>query len=209
MEGGISDPNYNGCNVPDTGAIMVSINYRLGPLGWLALSNNSEIAGNMGLQDQLLGLQWVQDNIGAFGGNPKKVVLHGQSAGAVDAFTIATLPQARKLISAVISESGGGRDTTLNDTAYFLGSNYIETLNCTITDTGCIRSKSVGELQAAFETVPLLNDSPLPALGVSDPNSFLFGPFLDGKIVPSQAADVGVQVPAIFGSSTSILLCLP
>lgn len=182
---------------------MVSVNYRLGPLGWLALANNSDIAGNMGLQDQLLGLQWVQDNIGAFGGDPKKVVLQGQSAGAEDVFTIAALPQAPKLISAVIAESGGGRDTHLNDTAYFLGSNYVATLNCTTADTACIKSKSTAEIQAAFNNASLLNNIPLPALGVATPNSFLFGPFLDGKVVPSQASDVGVQVPAIFGSSKS------
>ena len=117
-QGGISNPTYDACNVPNTGAIMVSINYRLGPLGWLAIKNNSDIAGNMATQDQLLGLKWIQDNIAAFGGDPKKVVLHGQSAGAADAFVLATLPQAPELMSAVIMESGGGRDSTLNSTAY-------------------------------------------------------------------------------------------
>jgi len=66
--GSISDPTYNGCNLA-TDSIVVSINYRLGPLGFLGLSKFG-IGGNMGTQDQLLGLQWVQTNIQAFGGDP-------------------------------------------------------------------------------------------------------------------------------------------
>ena len=66
--GGISDPFYDGCNVAASGVIIVSINYRLGPLGFLALQNAS-IQGNQAIQDQLLGLEWVQDNIEAFGGD--------------------------------------------------------------------------------------------------------------------------------------------
>jgi carboxylesterase type B len=69
LAGGISDPLYDGCDVAATGAIVVSINYRLGVLGYLALES-AGIGGNQGIQDILLGLQWVQDNIAAFGGDP-------------------------------------------------------------------------------------------------------------------------------------------
>lgn len=66
--GGISDALYNGCFSAED-AVVVSINYRLGPLGYLALES-AGLTGNYGTQDQLLGLQWVQENIGAFGGDP-------------------------------------------------------------------------------------------------------------------------------------------
>lgn len=66
--GSISDPTYNGCNLA-TDSIVVSINYRLGPLGFLALDSFG-IGGNFGTQDQLLGLNWIQNNIRAFGGDP-------------------------------------------------------------------------------------------------------------------------------------------
>jgi carboxylesterase type B len=66
--GGISDPTYDGC-FSATDSIVVSINYRVGPLGFLALSEMG-LHGNFGIQDQLLGLQWVQENIAAFGGDP-------------------------------------------------------------------------------------------------------------------------------------------
>ena len=69
MAGGISNPLYDQCNVPDTNAIAVSLNYRLGPLGFLAL-DSADFGGNQAVLDQLLGLQWVQENIAAFGGDP-------------------------------------------------------------------------------------------------------------------------------------------
>lgn len=71
--GSISNPTYNGCNLAATGAVVVSINYRLGALGFLGLSSFG-IGGNFGTQDQLLGLSWVQTNIRAFGGDP--VITH-------------------------------------------------------------------------------------------------------------------------------------
>ena len=72
--GGISDPMYDGCNVPSTDALMVAINYRLGPVGFMALSS-AGIRGNQGMQDILLGLEWIQQNIAAFGGDPVSPIL--------------------------------------------------------------------------------------------------------------------------------------
>lgn len=66
--GSISNPTYNGCNLA-TDAVVVSVNYRLGPLGFLGLQSYG-IQGNMGIQDHLLGLQWVKENIQHFGGDP-------------------------------------------------------------------------------------------------------------------------------------------
>ena len=67
--GGISNPLYDGCNLAEHNTLVVSINYRLGPLGFLALES-AGIGGNFGIQDILLGLQWIQSNIAAFGGDP-------------------------------------------------------------------------------------------------------------------------------------------
>ena len=67
--GGISNPLYDGCNLADGNAILVSINYRLGPLGFLALET-AGFGGNFGIQDIIMGLQWIQTNIAAFGGDP-------------------------------------------------------------------------------------------------------------------------------------------
>lgn len=67
--GGIAYPLYDGCNLADTGAVVVTLNYRLGPLGFLAL-NSAGIYGNQGIQDLILGFGWVQKSISAFGGDP-------------------------------------------------------------------------------------------------------------------------------------------
>jgi carboxylesterase type B len=150
VAGGISDLLYDGCDLAASDAVFVSINYRLGPLGWLVV-NGSQIPGNMALQDIVLGLQWVQDNIKAFGGDPvrralhpqtltfltlkqRKVLLFGQSSGAYNSWAISTLPQAPKLINAVAQESGGGVDLTSAATAHLLGSTYAAALNCSATD---------------------------------------------------------------------------
>ncbi|KAK4944042.1 hypothetical protein LTR10_016563 [Elasticomyces elasticus] len=198
--GSISNPTYSGCFVPDSGAVMVSINYRVGPLGWLAVEE-AGIEGNFGLQDILLGLQWVQENIRYFGGDPKKLLLHGQSAGAVNTFTIATLPQAPKLISAAISESLGGKDAPLNTTAYYLGTAFAQALNCSSSNTTCLKSVGVDSITDVFNTLPLINSNPQPATVIPSINGFNFEPFVDGKVVPAQPSDAGVQVPTIFGSN--------
>jgi len=106
--GAVSQPLYDGCNSA-VDSIVVSVNYRLGPLGFLAYPD-AGITGNYAIQDQLLALRWVQDEISAFGGDPDKVLLFGQSAGAADSYILSSLPQAPSLFRAVALESGGGRD---------------------------------------------------------------------------------------------------
>jgi carboxylesterase type B len=67
--GGIQDALYDGCNLAAHDTLLVSINYRIGPLGFLTLAS-AGITGNFGIQDLILGLEWVQSHITAFGGNP-------------------------------------------------------------------------------------------------------------------------------------------
>lgn len=86
--------------------IVVSMNYRLGALGFLALPGNSEAPGNMGLFDQQLALQWVQRNIAAFGGNPKSVTLFGESAGSASVSLHLLCPQSYPLFTRAILQSG-------------------------------------------------------------------------------------------------------
>lgn len=73
MAGGIANPTYSGCGSA-VDSVVVSINYRVGPLGFLALEGLG-LRGNMGIMDQLLGLWWVQDNVDAFGGDPVSFAL--------------------------------------------------------------------------------------------------------------------------------------
>merc|ERR1712125_254524 len=74
---------YNGSHiVRNYGVLLVTINYRLGAFGWLAL-DGTDVTGNFGLMDQRASLKWVRRNIRAFGGNPNRVTVVGESAGAM------------------------------------------------------------------------------------------------------------------------------
>jgi len=92
------------------GVVLVTLNYRLGPLGFFAhpdLAKEGEPTGNQGLLDQRLALEWVRDNIAAFGGDPGNVTIFGESAGAADVCYHLVSPGSRGLFHRAVSESGG------------------------------------------------------------------------------------------------------
>ncbi|KAF7633300.1 Carboxylic ester hydrolase [Meloidogyne graminicola] len=93
------------------GIIFVSIQYRLGPLGFLAhpalAKENPKIHGNYGLLDQLFAIKWVKNNIINFGGDPERITVGGHSAGAISAYMLANTPLSSNLFNAIICESGG------------------------------------------------------------------------------------------------------
>lgn len=102
---------YDGEDLARRGAVVVSINYRLGALGFLAhpeLSAESpqSASGNYGILDQIAALQWVQRNIGAFGGDPGRVTIFGESAGGGSVFTLVASPLAKGLFHRAIAQSG-------------------------------------------------------------------------------------------------------
>jgi para-nitrobenzyl esterase len=110
--GSASMPLYWGDRLARKGVIVVTIAYRLGPLGYLAhpeLTQESahHSSGNYGLMDQVAALEWIQRNIGAFGGDPKRVTLAGQSAGSMAVSMLMTSPRAKGLFQRAIGESGG------------------------------------------------------------------------------------------------------
>jgi para-nitrobenzyl esterase len=112
IEGSPNLPEYDGANLARHGAIVVTVAYRLGPLGFLALPALSKesprhVSGNYGLLDQIAALGWIRRNIAAFGGDPSRVTIFGQSAGGISTSILAASPVARGLFAGVISESGG------------------------------------------------------------------------------------------------------
>ncbi|XP_023206731.1 acetylcholinesterase-like isoform X1 [Xiphophorus maculatus] len=86
--------------------VVVTMNYRLGPLGFLAIPNNPNIQGNQGLLDQRLALKWVADNIAAFGGDPTKITLFGESAGAASVGFHLLSPGSQGLFQRAVMQSG-------------------------------------------------------------------------------------------------------
>jgi para-nitrobenzyl esterase len=111
LVGGASrEENYDGARLAARDIVVVSINYRLGVLGWLAhpeLSKESPlgVSGNYGLLDQIEALKWVHSNIRAFGGDPSNVTIAGESAGALSVMYLMAAPPARGLFAKAIAES--------------------------------------------------------------------------------------------------------
>lgn len=102
---------YNGTSLTARGVVLVTINYRLGILGFfshpeLTAKSPHHNSGNYGLMDQIAALEWVHDNIAQFGGDPRNLTLFGESAGAIDAAMLMISPLANGLFRRVISESG-------------------------------------------------------------------------------------------------------
>ena len=102
---------YNGTTLAKKGVIVVTTNYRVGALGFLAhpgldKESPNNVSGNYGLLDQLAALQWVQRNIGAFGGDPSRVTIFGQSAGAESILIHLVSPESKGLYSQAIIQSG-------------------------------------------------------------------------------------------------------
>jgi para-nitrobenzyl esterase len=110
--GSAAMPLYWGDRLARKGLVVVTIAYRLGPLGFLALpeltrESEQRSSGNYGLLDQLAALGWIQRNISAFGGDPRRVTIAGQSSGAISVSILMASPRARGLFQRAIGESGG------------------------------------------------------------------------------------------------------
>lgn len=113
-----AEPRYNGESMAKKGIVALTVNYRLNIFGFLAhpdLSAESpyNASGNYGLLDQLAALQWVQENIEAFGGDPNKVTIAGESAGSISVSLQMASPLSKNLIAGAIGESGAAINPTM------------------------------------------------------------------------------------------------
>ena len=112
IAGDASEFRYDGEHIARRGIVVVTANYRLGVLGFLAhpdltAESPHHASGNYGLLDQVAALRWVHDNIAAFGGNPRHITIAGESAGSVSVNLLMVSPLSRDLIAGAIGESGG------------------------------------------------------------------------------------------------------
>src|SRR5581483_159121 len=188
---------YDGARLAQHGVVVVTINYRLGVLGWLAhleLSAESpeSISGNYGLLDQVQALRWVQQNIGTFGGDPANVTIAGESAGALSVVYLMASPAARGLFAKAIAES-----------AYMISTPELK------------QSKhgSPSAEQSGIAVATALKAPDLATLRKMDATTLTnaaaaarFMPFgvIDGRVLPSQLVDVldrgeQARVPVLAG----------
>eukprot|EP00271_Cylindrocystis_brebissonii_P002635 TRINITY_DN13401_c0_g1_i1.p1 TRINITY_DN13401_c0_g1~~TRINITY_DN13401_c0_g1_i1.p1 ORF type:complete len:644 (+),score=86.64 TRINITY_DN13401_c0_g1_i1:501-2432(+) len=187
--GSASEPNYNGCHmVHSTRTIQVNLQYRLGPLGFLGhpgTIHESGVTGNWGLLDQQMGLRWVQRNIAAFGGDPDRVLLFGESAGGMSVGYQVAMPSSAGLFHAAIGQSGAPFAIKNLHQAYAAGRDYVRRLRCEATDAtselACLRKRTVREMLNAVPPFNALYSSFVPAQH--------FFPIVDGKTLPQQPLD--------------------
>lgn len=185
---------YDGEEMAKKGVIFVSINYRVGVMGFMAhpeLSKESgyNSSGNYGFLDQIAALKWVQKNIAAFGGDPKNVTIAGQSAGAFSVNAMIASPLAKGLFHKAIPQSGGLLSSRLNQNladAEKQGLKFMEKANCT--SLAELRKKSADDIQKA---------SNLQGFG-------RFGTTMDGYVLPTNILEhfkkgLHNQVPIMTG----------
>jgi len=172
LYGSGSDRYYDGTRLAERGVVIVTINYRLGPFGFLAhpaLSVDDPsypTSGNYGLEDQRFALEWVQRNIAAFGGDPAHVTLFGESAGGFSTCVHYLSSRSHGLFEAAISQSGlcGMPDfAPLHATAEAQGTQLAEKLGCPgggADAVACLRAKSVDELMTASAAPEIVDQLP-------------------------------------------------
>jgi para-nitrobenzyl esterase len=181
------EPRYDGESFAKQGIVVVNANYRLGVFGFLAhpeLTKESphHASGNYGLLDQVAALRWVRKNIAAFGGDPDKITIGGESAGSLSVSALMASPLSRDLFQQAIGESGaffgavGGRGPMSLADAEKQGVKFGEAVD----------AKSLAELRAK-------SSSDLLAEAMKKNNGFQFWPIVDGYFLPT-------EVPSIYAN---------
>jgi para-nitrobenzyl esterase len=202
---------YDGTAFAKKGVVLVTINYRLGPLGFLAhpdLTSESpqHSSGNYGILDQIAALKWVQKNIAAFGGNPGNVTIFGESAGSWSVNVLVASPLAHGLFNRAIGESGGtfGPMTRLKEdrdklqSAEKVGVAFAKAAGAT----------SIKELRQvpAEKIVDVFNND-------TEGKKFRSQPNVDGWVLPDEIRNIFAQkkhndVPVIVGSNANEMTSL-
>ncbi len=118
VAGDASEPRYDGENMAKKGIVVITCNYRLNIFGFfthpeLTAEAHYKASGNYGMLDQAAALKWVQKNVVAFGGDPKKIIIAGESAGSIGVSCQMASPLARGIIAGAIGESGAGINPTM------------------------------------------------------------------------------------------------
>ena len=145
--------DYNGSKLArDGNTVVVTINYRVNVFGFFAhpaIDAENHLRGNYGIMDQQFALRWVQRNIRAFGGDPGRVTIFGESAGGISVFTHMASPLSRGLFHRVISQSGMIRSLLTNPdlaTAEARGREFATAMGCADQTARCLRSLSVRDI---------------------------------------------------------------
>jgi para-nitrobenzyl esterase len=202
--GSANQPLYNGRVLAESGdVVVVTVNYRLGAFGFLDLSSFStpqrRFDSNLGLRDVLHALHWVRDNIDAFGGDPDRVTVFGESAGAGIITTLLTCPAAEGLFAGAIAQSSPATSVYDTTRGRRTAEQFLTALGLGDKDIDRLTDVPDDAVIAASRT--LFNDVPLQC-----PGTLAFAPIVDGDLVPDHPVKLAREgrshpVPLIIGTN--------
>jgi para-nitrobenzyl esterase len=194
---------YDGSHLARRGdVVVVTLNYRLGALGYLALSAAADEEGgsfgNLGLRDQIEALRWVRDHIDRFGGDPGNVTLFGESAGAMSVGTILAAPSASGLFARAVLQSGAAGHVHDRETAERVAETFMKEMGFASGNLAAVRGAPVASLLEAQQRT-------VGALAHGGPG-LAFQPVVDGDLLPQRPLDavragVAASVPMLIGTN--------
>jgi para-nitrobenzyl esterase len=198
---------YNGRTLSTRGnTVIVTINYRLGTLGFLNLNEVTggkiPATGNEGLLDQVFALNWVRDNISAFGGDPDNVTIFGESAGGMSVACLLAMPKAKGLFHKAILQSGAAHTVYSKERAIQAANTLLDIMGITPDDTDGLRSLTTKQLLAAQRELVTRALDWKSGLGVLP-----LQPVVDGKVLPQPpleaiASGSADNVPVLIGTTS-------
>jgi para-nitrobenzyl esterase len=197
---------YDGSRFARDGIVCVTINYRVGAEGFLYLGKGN---ANLGLLDQIAALEWVQENIAAFGGDPDNVTIFGESAGAMSVATLLAMPRAEGLFRRAIAQSGAAHHTISTATARRVGRHLAKKLGVAATREAIAAIPVDRLVQAQAELDADLAAHPDPEYWGSEVVAamLLWQPVVDGDIIPASPIDLiiagaGAGIEVLVGSNS-------
>jgi para-nitrobenzyl esterase len=209
VNGGSSPAVYDGTPFARDGVIFVSFNYRLGRFGFFAHpALSAEQSGgplaNYAIMDQIAALEWIRRNIAAFGGDPNKVTICGESAGGMSVHVLLTSPAAQGLFQQAIVQSGGGRANLLRGRALAGSPTSAEALGVAFAEGAGIHGTDAQALQKLRALPPeaVLADLNLATLHGPVAATYVDGPVLDERIMPELPSGTVAHVPLLVGANS-------
>ena len=223
LNGGASPAVYDGTAFAQRGVVLVTFNYRLGRFGFFAhpaltAEQSTGPLGNYGYMDQIAALKWVQRNISAFGGDPARVTIFGESAGGSSVLTLMTSPMARGLFAQAIVESGGGRDGKfpryLRDrdskpgsppSGEAVGIAFAKSKNITGSDAAALKALRALPADAVVDDLNIITRRTAHSTASTYP-----GPMIDGQLLIQGSQSVyeagrQLKIPLIIGANNNDL----